>query len=205
MVHKADALYNRNATNLSQKTNFTRKANVCPSNSSLNHEYVHNLSDFKMRNSSTGGKAPCHGPMRFLAPSRHLGDDFVTKNKRFDVSKSEVANYQDIRSLATSSFSRLVSFLFFIIIIIPFLLISFWFYIIFSIFFHNFPHAFVFVVRTQSNLVVLDALFGLLGNHLSQEVALIILSLLHSTTTFFSNLKANPMTQDVTISSPTYL
>jgi hypothetical protein len=112
MVHKVDALYNRNPTNLSQETPFTRKANVYPSNSSLNPEDVLNLSDFKIRNSSTGGKAPCHGPRRFLVPSRHLGDDFVTKNKRFYVSKSEVANYQAICSLTTSSFSRLVSFLF---------------------------------------------------------------------------------------------
>jgi hypothetical protein len=85
------------------------------------------LSDFKVRNSSTGGKVPIHGPRRPVAPNRYLSDDFVTQNNKWHVSKSEIENYKAICTLANSSKSRLVKL---------FLILSFLFSLLFIEFYH---------------------------------------------------------------------
>nr|TKW33395.1 hypothetical protein SEVIR_2G232200v2 [Setaria viridis] len=87
MAQKADALYNGNSNNLksSMKT---------PS-----------FSDFKGRNSSTGGKVPIRGPRRLVVPSRFLADEFITQKNKYCVSKFEIDNYKAIYYLASSSSS----------------------------------------------------------------------------------------------------
>jgi hypothetical protein len=84
------------------------------------------LSDFKVRNSSTGGKVPIHGPRRPVAPSRYLSDDFVTQNNKWHVSKSEIESYKAICTLANSSKSRLVK-LFLILSLFSLLFIEFYY------------------------------------------------------------------------------
>nr|TKW20037.1 hypothetical protein SEVIR_4G059200v2 [Setaria viridis] len=107
MVQKADALYNANSNNFksSIQTPSVRKIHVCPSNSSLDPESFQKFPDYKVRNSSTGGKVPIHGPRRLVVPSHFLADKFVTQSNKYHVSKSKIANYQATCSLASSSSS----------------------------------------------------------------------------------------------------
>jgi hypothetical protein len=63
-------------------------------------------SDFKSRDSSTGGKVPLHGPRRMVYPSRFYGDEFDTLQGKFKVSKSEITNYKAICGLTKSSSSK---------------------------------------------------------------------------------------------------
>ncbi|RCV20503.1 hypothetical protein SETIT_4G061000v2 [Setaria italica] len=107
MVQKADALYNANSNNFksSIQTPSVRKIHVCPSNSSLDPESFQKFPDFKVRNSSTGGKVPIHGPRRLVVPSHFLADKIVTQSNKYHVSKSKIANYQATCSLASSSSS----------------------------------------------------------------------------------------------------
>jgi hypothetical protein len=78
MVKKAEVIYNSNHKSLKSpvQTPSISRVHVCPSNSSIEPQYGAMLSDFKVRNSSTGGKVPIHGPRRPVAPSRYLSDDY---------------------------------------------------------------------------------------------------------------------------------
>ncbi|RLM73345.1 hypothetical protein C2845_PM15G06320 [Panicum miliaceum] len=62
--------------------------------SCLDGELCGNQTDFEIRNSSTSGKAPAHGPRHAVFPSRYLGDEFVTKTNKFLISKSQIMNYK---------------------------------------------------------------------------------------------------------------
>ena len=59
-------------------------------------------SDFKIRDSSTGGKVPIHGPRRLVVPSRKIRDEFEIERSKFKISKSQILNYKAICSLAAS-------------------------------------------------------------------------------------------------------
>lgn len=102
MVRKSEALYNAQFQNLrdAETPPPIPKVHAYPTQSSLDGELCGNQSDFKVRNSSTGGKAPAHGPRRAVFPSRYLGDEFVTKTNKFIITKSEIMNYKAICSLA---------------------------------------------------------------------------------------------------------
>jgi hypothetical protein len=129
MVKKAEVIYNSNQKSLKSpvQTSSISRVHVCPSNSSIEPQCGAMLSDFKVRNSSTGGKVPIHGPRRPVAPNRYLSDDFVTQNNKWHVSKSEIENYKAICTLANSSKSRLVKL---------FLILSFLFSLLFIDFYH---------------------------------------------------------------------
>lgn len=72
-------------------------------------------SDFKLPESSTGGKAPLHGPRRTVKPSRVLGDEFEIERAKFKVNKSQILNYKAICNLAKSHQSGYVFIFFFIV------------------------------------------------------------------------------------------
>jgi hypothetical protein len=128
MVKKAEVIYNANQKSLKSpvQTPSTSQVHVYPSNSSIEPQHGAMLSDFKVRNSSTGGKVPIHGPRRLVAPSRYLSDDFVTQKNKWHVSKSEIENYQAICTLANSSKSRLLN-LFLILSLFSLLFVEFYY------------------------------------------------------------------------------
>jgi hypothetical protein len=128
MVKKAEVIYNANQKSLKSpvQTPSTSQVHVCPSNASIEPQRGAMLSDFKVRNSSTGDKVPIHGPRRPVAPSRYLSDDFVTQNNKWHVSKSEIENYQAICTLANSSKSMLLK-LFLILSLFSLLFIEFYY------------------------------------------------------------------------------
>jgi hypothetical protein len=118
MVEQANVLYNANQV----QTPSIRRVHVCPSSSYLDTSDAVKRSDSKARNSTIAGKPPMHGPRRGVAPSRYLSTDFVTLSTKFNVTKSELANYHAICSLANSSYSRLVYLISFLSIVISHLL-----------------------------------------------------------------------------------
>jgi hypothetical protein len=128
MVKKAEVIYNSNKKSLKSpvQTPSISRVHVFPSNSSIEPQCGAMLSDFKVRNSSTAGKVPIHGPRRPVAPSHYLSDDFVTQNNKWHVSKSEIENYKAICTLANSSKSRLVK-LFLILSLFSLLFIEFYY------------------------------------------------------------------------------
>lgn len=108
MVKKSALLYNAQMDIVGTSKSalgVQRKILAYPSQSSLDVEFVGSRSDFKVRNSSTGGKAPIHGPRRVVFPSRYLGDEFAIQRNKYHATKSEMMNYKAICSLASSKFS----------------------------------------------------------------------------------------------------
>uniref|UniRef100_A0A0A9CYG8 Uncharacterized protein n=1 Tax=Arundo donax TaxID=35708 RepID=A0A0A9CYG8_ARUDO len=81
---------------------YTSNLDAGPSGSHLNPEIVDDGSNFKGRDSSTGGKLPPYGPRRVCFPSRHVDPNFLSKKYAFSISKSEVQNYKAICNLASS-------------------------------------------------------------------------------------------------------
>ncbi|OQU92436.1 hypothetical protein SORBI_3001G343766 [Sorghum bicolor] len=59
-------------------------------------------SDFKISESSTGGKVPLHGPRRVVKPSHYVSDEFEIQRVKFKVSKSQIMKYKAICNLAMS-------------------------------------------------------------------------------------------------------
>ncbi|OQU78171.1 hypothetical protein SORBI_3009G170600 [Sorghum bicolor] len=108
---KSDDLYNLKFGKLrmTSQTSSISLGNThgFPADSSIDPESLANRSDFKVRNSSTGGKIPIHGPRRMVRPSRVLIDDYDVTGDKFKVSKSEIANYEAICRLAQSRSSNL--------------------------------------------------------------------------------------------------
>ena len=90
------------------------KTHGFPLDSSIDPAGVASHSNFKSRDSSTGGKVPVHGPRRMVCPSRYryYGDDFDNLQDKFKVSKSEIANYKAIHALSKSSPSKQLLVLF---------------------------------------------------------------------------------------------
>ena len=90
------------------------KTHGFPLDSSIDLAGVAGRSDFKSRDSSTGGKVPVHGPRRMVCPSRYryYGDDFDNLQDKFKVSKSEIANYKAIHALSKSCPSKQLLVLF---------------------------------------------------------------------------------------------
>ena len=84
------------------------KTHGFPLDSSIDLAGVAGRSDFKSRDSSTGGKVPVHGPRRMVCPSRYryYGDDFDNLQDKFKVSKSKITNYKAIYALSKSSPSK---------------------------------------------------------------------------------------------------
>ena len=82
------------------------KTHGFPLVSSIDLEGVAGHSDFKSRDSSTGGKVHVHGPRRMVFPSRYYGDEFDILQDKFKVSKSEITNYKAICALSKSSPSK---------------------------------------------------------------------------------------------------
>lgn len=74
--------------------------------SSIDPELDANRSAFKIRDSSTGGKLPIHGPRRMVCPSRVLNEDFIFSEPKFKVLKSEISNYKAICALSKSHHSK---------------------------------------------------------------------------------------------------
>lgn len=69
-------------------------------------------SDFKISDSSTGGKVPIHGPRRPVKPSRVISDEFEIERVKFKVNKSQIMNYKAICNLALSRDSGYVFMIF---------------------------------------------------------------------------------------------
>ena len=82
------------------------KTHGFPADSSIDPESSTNRSDFKVRNSSAGGKIPLHGARRMVYPSWILIDDFVVTGDKLKVSKSKISNYKAICGLAKSRSSK---------------------------------------------------------------------------------------------------
>lgn len=59
-------------------------------------------SDFKVSDSSTGGKLPIHGPRRNVKPSHFYSYEFEIKRVIFKVDKSQIKNCKSICNLAMS-------------------------------------------------------------------------------------------------------
>jgi len=112
VTKKSDALYNskfeKTRSRMSTQSPYLSlgKTHGFPTDSSIDPECSASRSDFKVRNSSTGGKIPLHGARRMVYPSRVLIDDFVFTGDKFKVSKSEIANYNAICDLAKSRSSK---------------------------------------------------------------------------------------------------
>ncbi|RLM86542.1 hypothetical protein C2845_PM04G16060 [Panicum miliaceum] len=104
MVRKSGTQYNAQFENSreAEAPLSVPKAYAYPTQSSLDVELSGSRFDFKVRNPSTGGKAPAHGPRRAVFPSRYLADEFDTKTNEFLITKSEIMNYNAICSLASS-------------------------------------------------------------------------------------------------------
>lgn len=109
MSKKSDAIYNSildiSKSSLQSPQPNISKHHCYPSVSSLDPEAVANCSDFKVRDSSTGGKLPKHGPRRPVFPSRVLSDDFVLERNKFTINNSQQINYKAICNLASSRYS----------------------------------------------------------------------------------------------------
>ncbi|XP_066347967.1 uncharacterized protein [Miscanthus floridulus] len=108
---KSDAMYNSNLENMRMSTQTPcfslGKTHGFPADLSVNPESLANRSDFKVRDSSTGGKVPLHGPRRMVCPNRVLINDFIGNEDKFKPSPSELANYKAICALASSRSSNL--------------------------------------------------------------------------------------------------
>ena len=112
MTKKSDALYNskfeKTRSRMSTQSPYLSlgKTHGFPTDSSIDPECSASRSDFKVRNSSTGGKIPLHGARRMVYPSWVLIDDFVVIGDKFKVSKYEIANCKAICGLAKSRSSK---------------------------------------------------------------------------------------------------
>ncbi|RLN32891.1 hypothetical protein C2845_PM03G09860 [Panicum miliaceum] len=105
MVKKSELSYNAQMDKVGiVKSAFgpEPKIQAYPTQSSLDSDFAGNRLDFKVGNSSTGGKAPVHGPRRAVFPSRYLGDDFAIERNKYHVTKSKLLNSKAICSLASS-------------------------------------------------------------------------------------------------------
>ena len=104
MSRKAEQLYNSNLQVSAKTPNPVTAVGICAS--AHHFDFTSQSQPFKIRDSSTGGKQPLHGPRRLAFPGPVLRGDFVTNNKRFAVTKSEIQNYKVICKLASSKFQR---------------------------------------------------------------------------------------------------
>ncbi|XP_039841597.1 uncharacterized protein LOC120701853 [Panicum virgatum] len=102
MSRKAEQLYNSNLQVSAKTPNPVTAVGICAS--AHHFDFTSQSQPFKIRDSSTGGKQPLHGPRRLAFPGPVLRGDFVTNNKRFAVTKSEIQNYKVICKLASSKF-----------------------------------------------------------------------------------------------------
>jgi len=102
MSRKAEQLYNSNLQVSAKTPNPVTAVGICAS--AHHFDFTSQSQPFKIRDSSTGGKQPLHGPRRLAFPGPVLHGDFVTNNKRFAVTKSEIQNYKVICKLASSKF-----------------------------------------------------------------------------------------------------
>ena len=103
-------MYNSNLENMRMSTQTPcfslGKTHGFPTDLSVNPESLANRSDFKVRDSSTSGKVPLHGPRRMVCPNRVLINDFIGNEDKFKPSPSELANYKAICALASSRSSK---------------------------------------------------------------------------------------------------
>ncbi|CAL4929460.1 unnamed protein product [Urochloa decumbens] len=101
MTQKCDEIYNSKLKR-SGHSDDTPK-DVIPSNLSSCHFAIH-TQPFRIRESTTGGQSPVHGPRRVIKPAPLFNDDYATAPKGFHVSKSQVDNYSIICKLARSRY-----------------------------------------------------------------------------------------------------
>ncbi|CAM0149038.1 unnamed protein product [Urochloa decumbens] len=101
MTQKCDEIYNSKLKR-SGHSDDTPK-DVIPSNLSSCHFATH-TQPFRIRESTTGGQSPVHGPRRVIKPAPLFNDDYATAPKGFHVSKSQVDNYSIICKLASSRY-----------------------------------------------------------------------------------------------------
>ncbi|XP_021314320.1 uncharacterized protein LOC8075699 isoform X2 [Sorghum bicolor] len=102
MGKKSDALYNSklHSPKSAFKSLSKTRGYPCPSPNSFGGSS--SKSDFKLSDSSTGGKVPIHGPRRAVFPSRIMSDEFDIVRVTFKVNKSQIMNYKAICNLAMS-------------------------------------------------------------------------------------------------------
>jgi hypothetical protein len=102
MGKKSDALYNSklHSSMSAFKSLSKTRGYPCPSPNSFGGSS--SKSDFKLSDSSTGGKVPIHGPRRAVFPSRIMSDEFDIVRVTFKVNKSQIMNYKAICNLAMS-------------------------------------------------------------------------------------------------------
>ncbi|KAG0518195.1 hypothetical protein BDA96_09G154600 [Sorghum bicolor] len=102
MGKKSDALYNSklHSSMSAFKSLSKTRGYPCPSPNSFGGSS--SKSDFKLSDSSTGGKVPIHGPRRAVFPSGIMSDEFDIVRVTFKVNKSKIMNYKAICNLAMS-------------------------------------------------------------------------------------------------------
>ncbi|CAL4888192.1 unnamed protein product [Urochloa decumbens] len=105
MSKNSDSLYN-SIMKRSQGT-FRTPTEVPRNNQAQSHHLSanppHSVS-YKVRNSSSDDQLPFHSPKRPVQQGPLFKDDYVTTSHKYNVSKSEVQNYQAICRLASSKY-----------------------------------------------------------------------------------------------------
>jgi hypothetical protein len=113
MTRKSDEIYNSkfSASGSSSKTpiNLIDFDLPGPVSKSVKHS---GYMSYILRDSSSGGKVGPHGPRRVAKPSVLFKGDFEIGKVDFTASSSELKNYKEICSLASSKHSKYGSLIF---------------------------------------------------------------------------------------------
>lgn len=121
MGKKSEAAYNSKLqSGFGSSRNSLSKTHGYPSLSPNQFARSSSKSDFKLSDSSTGGKVPIHGPRRVVKPSSCLGDEFEIERTKFKVNKSQILNFKAICNLVTSRHSGYVFSIYFIYLFFSF-------------------------------------------------------------------------------------
>ncbi|KAL6646917.1 hypothetical protein ACP70R_015611 [Stipagrostis hirtigluma subsp. patula] len=111
MCKQAEDKYDKTMLQSALKKVQTPSGNFKPSHSGSSIQNTANQlqsgsSSYEQRDSTTGGKVPIYGPRRIVAPGPLHRSDFVLPKKNYNVSRSELANYKVICSLAKSKWKE---------------------------------------------------------------------------------------------------
>ena len=92
MGKKSNILYNLKLQNSSSGVHTPRESilKIGGHSSLIPNQFAQSSSksNFKILESSNGGKVPLHGPRRTVKPSQYMGDEFEIQRGKFKVSKS---------------------------------------------------------------------------------------------------------------------
>ncbi|CAL5013372.1 unnamed protein product [Urochloa decumbens] len=105
MGKNSDAMYNSMMKR--SQGSFHTPTEVPPNNQSRSHQLSRNPPSsvsYKVRDSSIGGQSHFYGPRRLVQQGPLFKGDYVTTSCKYNVSSSEVENYQEICRLASSKY-----------------------------------------------------------------------------------------------------